>query len=91
MDCSSSGSFCRINFTLCFLLLSYLGFVILSKETLIVHKDLLSNGGLNELIFDLQREGMIICVNGHLFKNCTSVYKLYLLFDTLSWCLKNFY
>lgn len=78
MDCSSSGSFCRINFTLCFLLLSYLGF-ILSKETLIVHKDLLSNGGLNELIFDLQREGMIICVNGHLFKNCTSVYKLYLL------------
>lgn len=78
MDCSSSGFFCRINFSLYFLLLSYLGFVIVSQETLIVHKDLLSNGGLNQLIFDLQREGMIIRVNGHLLKNCTSVYKLYL-------------
>ncbi|KAK7829357.1 delta-1-pyrroline-5-carboxylate synthase [Quercus suber] len=31
-----------------------------SMETLIVHKDLLSDGGLNELIFDLQREVLIL-------------------------------
>jgi len=31
-----------------------------SMETLIVHKDLLSNGGLNELIFDLQREAVTL-------------------------------
>jgi hypothetical protein len=56
--CSSSGSFCRSNFTLCFDLLSSLRFVTVSQETIIVHKDLLSNGGLDEIVFELQREGI---------------------------------
>ncbi|KAL5059815.1 hypothetical protein RYX36_031419 [Vicia faba] len=33
-------------------------------ETLLVHKDLSSNGGLNELILELQREGLTLPLNG---------------------------
>jgi hypothetical protein len=42
-----------------------------SQETLLVHKDLVHNGGLNELIIELQSEGMALSLkmNDPLFEN----------------------